>query len=168
MQAKAMPAKTEMGRAEIDHRSHKLPGGLRSVLLLVDGRRTVAELQELAKRLNAPEDALQQLLSLRLISTDADEMARPSIGEAANEPVAQDPATTPYSVLYALMTEVVREQLGVRGYFFQLKLEKAQDYASLEALLPELQGAIAKRTSLQGASSAIARIRSAVEVATAA
>ena len=60
MQLQLMPAKTEQGRAEIESRSRKLPGGLRSLLLLVDGRRTVAELQELAKRLNAPEDALQQ------------------------------------------------------------------------------------------------------------
>ena len=86
MQLQLMPAKTEQGRAEIESRSRKLPGGLRSVLLLVDGRRTVAELQELAKRLNAPEDALQQLLSLELISGEMAD-ARPSIGEPANEPI---------------------------------------------------------------------------------
>lgn len=163
-----MPAKTEMGRAEIESRTRKLPGGLRSVLLLVDGRRTVAELQELARRLNAPEDALQQLLSLQLISGDAVD-ARPSIGEAANEPVAAaESGANRYRILYALMTDVVREQLGVRGYFFQLKLERAEDERSLQALLPELQSALAKKTSMQGAASTVERIRAAAEVAAAA
>ena len=168
MQPQLMPAKTEQGRAEIESRSRKLPGHLRSLLLLVDGRRTVAELQQLAKRLNAPEDALQQLLSLELISGEM-VPAQPSIGEPANEPIdPRESATNRYGILYALMTDLVREQLGVRGYFFQLKLERAEDDAALEALLPELQSALAKKTSMQGASSSIARIRAAAEVASAA
>lgn len=168
MQLQLMPAKTDQGRAEIESRSRKLPGGLRSVLLLVDGRRTVAELQELARRLNAPEDALHQLLSLELISGDM-AAAQPSIGEPANEPMASlDSGNNRYGVLYALMTDLVREQLGVRGYFFQLKLERAEDDAALEGLLPELQAALAKKTSQQGAASSVARIRAAAEVATAA
>ncbi len=169
MQLQAMPEKTELGRAEIESRSRKLQGGLRSLLLLVDGRRTYAELQELARRLHAPEDALQQLLSLQLISGDA-AAARPSIGEPANEPVANagDGSNNRYGILYALMTDIVREQLGVRGYFFQLKLERAVDDASLEGLLPELQSALAKKTSMQGAASTIERIRAAAEIAAAA
>lgn len=168
MQLQAMPAKTEQGRAEIESRSRKLPGGLRSLLLLVDGRRTVAELQELARRLNAPEDALQQLLSLELISSEK-AAARPTLGEPANEPIApRDGGSNRFGILYALMTDLVREQLGVRGYFFQLKLERAKDDAALEALLPELQEAIAKKTSRQGAASSIGRIRAALEAAGAA
>ena len=165
MQLHQMPAKTEHGRAEIESRSRKLAGGLRSVLLLVDGRRTVAELQELAQRLNAPADALQQLLSLELISDDMAH-AQPSIGEPANDPVAaRESSNNRYTILYALMTDLVREQLGVRGYFLQLKLERAQDAPTLEALLPELQAALAKKTSDQGAASSISRIRAAADVA---
>ncbi|MCW5582139.1 MAG: hypothetical protein KIS72_12430 [Luteimonas sp.] len=157
MHKQSMPAKTEQGRAEIDSRARRLQAGLRSVLLLVDGRRTVAELQELAKRLHAPDDALQQLLSLQLISGDTvDTVAAP----AANEPVASGP-TNRYGVLYALMTDAVREQLGVLGYLFQLKLERAATDTELEALLPDLQAALAKRTSVQGATSTIERIRMA-------
>ena len=169
MQLQTVPTKTEMGRAEIESRSRKLQGGLRSLLLLIDGRRTVAELQDLATRLHAPEDALQQLLSLQLISSEA-AAAQPSIGEAANEPVGGgiDHGNNRYGILYALMTDIVREQLGVRGYFFQLKLERAQDEASLDALLPELQSALAKKTSMQGAASTIERIRAAADVAAAA
>ena len=157
MHQQAMPAKTEQGRAEIDSRERRLQAGLRSVLLLVDGRRTVAELQELGKRLNAPPDALQQLLSLELISGER-------AVAAANEPLAAERASR-HGVLYALMTDAVRERLGVLGYLFQLKLERADNEGELEALLPELQAALAKRTSPQGAASTIQRIRAAADAA---
>lgn len=160
MHKQAMPAKTDQGRAEIDNRERRLQAGLRSVLLLVDGRRTVAELQELGKRLNAPEDALQQLLSLQLISGEVAVIAP----VAANESMASGQANR-YGVLYALMTDAVRERLGVLGYLFQLKLERATSEGELEALLPELQAALAKRTSMQGAVSTIERIRTAAEAA---
>ena len=160
MHKQAMPAKTEQGRAEIDNRERRLQAGLRSVLLLVDGRRTVAELQELARRLNAPDDALQQLLSLQLISGDA----AAASAQAANEPVAPTQANR-HGVLYALMTDAVRERLGVLGYLFQLKLERATTESELEALLPDLQAALAKRTSPQGAASTIERIRTAANAA---
>jgi len=168
MQHQLVPAKTEQGRAEIESRSRKVTGGLRSLLLLVDGRRTVAELQELAKRLNAPEDALHQLLSLELISGEM-AAAQPSIGEPANEPIApRESGTNRYGILYALMTDLVREQLGVRGYFFQLKLERAEDDIALEGLLSDLQTALSKKTSMQGAASSVARIRAAADIAAAA
>lgn len=160
MHKQAMPAKTEQGRAEIDNRERRLQAGLRSVLLLVDGRRTVAELQELARRLNAPDDALQQLLSLQLISGDA----AAASAQAANEPVAPTQANR-HGVLHALMTDTVRERLGVLGYLFQLKLERATTESELEALLPDLQAALAKRTSPQGAASTIKRIRTAANAA---
>lgn len=156
MHKQAMPAKTDQGRAEIDNRERRLQAGLRSVLLLVDGRRTVAELQELGKRLNAPEDALQQLLSLQLISGEVAVIAP----VAANESMASGQANR-YGVLYALMTDAVRERLGVLGYLFQLKLERATNEAELEGLLPDLQTALAKRTSAQGAATIIERIRTA-------
>jgi len=161
MHKQAMPAKTEQGRAEIDSRERRLQAGLRSVLLLVDGRRTVAELQELGKRLNAPDDALQQLASLQLISGDA---AAATV-QAANEPVAPSARANRHGVLHALMTEAVRERLGMLGYLFQLKLERATTEGELEALLPELQAALAKRTSMQGAVSTIERIRAAAAAA---
>ncbi len=160
MHGQTTPAKTAEGRVEIENREHRLQSGLRSVLLLVDGRRTVTELQALARRLNAPEDALQQLLSLQLISGDVAAGASP----AANEPVAPTPANR-HGILLALMTDAVRQRLGVLGYLFQLKLERAATEAELEALLPELQAALAKRTSPQGAASTIERIRVAANAA---
>ncbi|HRN62537.1 MAG TPA: hypothetical protein PK743_08515 [Luteimonas sp.] len=166
MHRQALLAKTEMGRAEIESRARKLQGAMRSLLLLVDGRRTFAELQELAQQLHAPEDAIEQLLSLQLVSEEQ-AAATVGLGEAANEPVAADTGSTQsrYQVLYSQMTDIVREKLGVRGYFLQLKLERAKDDRTLEELIPDLQLALAKKTSPQGAASTIQRIRAAADLA---
>ncbi|HBK47374.1 MAG TPA: hypothetical protein DDZ67_13260, partial [Xanthomonadaceae bacterium] len=59
--------KTDAGRAEIETRALRLPAALRSILLMVDGQRSEAELRDLAGGLHAPADALEQLLALGLI-----------------------------------------------------------------------------------------------------
>ncbi len=59
--------KTDAGRDEIRDRSRRLPSALRTVLLMVDGQRTVAQLHEVATGVRAPEDALDRLLADGLI-----------------------------------------------------------------------------------------------------
>ena len=60
-------SKTEAGRNEIQQRTRKLPAGLRSILLLVDGQRSDDELQAMMSGLHAPDDALSQLAADGLI-----------------------------------------------------------------------------------------------------
>ena len=59
--------KTEAGRNEIQQRTRRLPAGLRSILLLVDGQRSDDELQAMMSGLHAPDDALGQLAADGLI-----------------------------------------------------------------------------------------------------
>jgi len=59
--------KTEAGRAEIRDRSRRLAPALRTVLLMTDGQRPLAELQALASGLGAGDDAFQRLLEMGLI-----------------------------------------------------------------------------------------------------
>jgi len=63
-----VPNKTDAGRDEIQNRTLKLPNGLRSILLMVDGQRNVAQLRGVMAGLKSPDDALQQLESLGLIA----------------------------------------------------------------------------------------------------
>ncbi len=63
----SVPCKTERGQEEIRRRSQAIGQRLRTVLLLVDGRRTRAELHELAQRLGASEECLVELQMLGLI-----------------------------------------------------------------------------------------------------
>lgn len=59
--------KTEAGRDEIRDRARKLPPQLRTVLLMVDGQRSLAELRQVAAGVKAPDDALERLLAEGLI-----------------------------------------------------------------------------------------------------
>lgn len=60
-------AKTAAGRQEIEDRARRLPAALRSILLMVDGRRDDTELRSLLEGLRAPPDALEQLAAMELI-----------------------------------------------------------------------------------------------------
>ena len=55
-------SKTESGREEMRTRALQLSGAIRNVLLLVDGKRTLAQIKTLIAGGKAPPDALEQLL----------------------------------------------------------------------------------------------------------
>ena len=70
--------------------------------------------------LHAHADALKQLVSLGLIAD-----ATPgSAATATEQPAPPAETANRYSVLYTLRSDAVREHLGLRGYFMQLKIER--------------------------------------------
>lgn len=146
MRADEVYAKTDAGRDEIETRARKLPPALRSTLLVVDGRRTIAQLLGLASGLHAPPDALAQLAELGLIAP----LAQTASAGASSLP--QSDTGDRYRLLSGLMSEAVRQHLGLRGYFLQLKIERCADTDELSALLPELTAAIAKAKGVPSAS----------------
>src|SRR5690606_23386025 len=78
--------KTGAGRAGIANRSQKLTPALRSMLLLVDGRRDAAMLRKLGAGLHAPSDALEQLVALGLAeSLTAGTVQEPVAGGTPSE-----------------------------------------------------------------------------------
>ena len=140
MHDNAIPNKTAAGRDEIESRARKLPTSLRSILLLVDGQRTARQLRDVISGLHSPADALDQLVSLGLIA----DAAPPGGATAVEQPAPSAEAANRYSVLYTLMSDAVREYVGLRGYFMQLKIERCSNAEELLALLPDLAAALAK------------------------
>lgn len=169
-------AKTPAGQAEMAQRSDRLSRPLRNLLVCVDGRRDRAALEALAASIGAPADAVQQLCDLGLIAPQAAAPAPanvppPALATPAAAPTAElaaapaaaavvapaavdapdrgtDPADAAqaYRQLYATMTELVRQHLGmIKSYAMQLKIEQCADLAQLRALLPELQDALAAK-----------------------
>lgn len=132
--------KTAAGREEIDARTRKLAPGLRSVLLVVDGRRSGAELASMAQRLHAPADSLQQLSALGLIEPGG---GAGVVAETTTEDTMSEPARR-YRMLSELLSDAVRQHLGLRGFLMQLKIERCSNAADVEQLVPEMQAAIAK------------------------
>jgi hypothetical protein len=137
-------AKTAAGRQEIEDRARRLPPGLRSILLMVDGQRDDDELTGMLPGLRAPDDALEQLAQLGLIETIGGAVA-PSAPRALTAGREQDPQL--YKQLYDWMSESVRRHLGLKGYFMQLKIERCTDAASLEKLWPEMAAAVSRAKS---------------------
>lgn len=147
-----VPVKTNEGRDEIEHRTRKLPPMLRSILLIVDGERSARHLRELAVSLHGPADALEQLEGMGLIASSAAVAAslaaqapvRAAASASAPAAAAASPPAQRYQALYSLMSEAVRDHLGLRGYFLQLKIERCSNTDELAAVLPELSAALAK------------------------
>ncbi|MBO9715550.1 MAG: hypothetical protein J7507_01765 [Pseudoxanthomonas sp.] len=154
--------KTDAGRDEISNRGRRLSPPLRTVLLMVDGQRSLAQLREVMAGMKAPEDALETLLAdglVELVPSGFDVAGL--VGAVAPRPASQPPSvvmaevpaaaapagdgrSAQYLYLYERMSEAVRSHLGLRGYFLQLKVERCNDADGLQALLPELRAALAK------------------------
>jgi hypothetical protein len=130
--------KTEAGRGEIKTRARKLAPTLRSLLLLIDGQRDVAQLRQVMAALHAPPDALEQLVALDLIAEVG------GTGPVSAAPVPLSAGAHRYGVLYALLSDTVAEHLGLRGYFTQLKIERCSNADELAAMLPDLHVALRK------------------------
>lgn len=64
----SIPVKTPQGLAELATRHHGLSQRHRTVMFLVDGKRSVAQVQSMASAAGAPEALLSELLSLGLVS----------------------------------------------------------------------------------------------------
>ncbi|ALN90312.1 MULTISPECIES: hypothetical protein [Lysobacter] len=146
-----VPVKTNEGRDEIQHRTRKLPTVLRSILLIVDGDRSARHLRDLIASLHGPGDALEQLETMGLIASSAAVAATqlahsptPAALPAAVNGAAPADTAERYRTLYTLMSETVREHLGLRGYFLQLKIERCGNSEELAELLPDLSAALGK------------------------
>ena len=137
-------AKTEAGRQEIEDRGRRLPPALRSILLMVDGSRDEDELNQLGQNLRAPDDAVAQLAEMGLVEAAGGRApVAPSVPATAT--IAHDPDR--YRDLYDWMSESVRKNLGLKGYFLQLKIERAQSAIELERLWPDVADAFGRAKS---------------------
>ena len=117
-------SKTEAGKREIQDRALRLPAALRSILLMVDGQRDLAQLRDLMAGLRAPDDAIEQLVVKGLIQRGdgASPVAAPvevpakasvqastatPVEAPVEAPVEKTPAQAPAAALPALPGAVV-------------------------------------------------------------
>lgn len=138
--------KTDKGQHEIDTRTLRLPPRLRTALILVDGRRSDAELAAMIAV--EPAQTLQALLDQGLIeavpggaSRRASEAAAPAAAPAPeSEPPAPSTLPPPAQRDFAQhRREAVRhmtDQLGPMAEAIALRMEKSANWAQL---LPALQ-----------------------------
>jgi hypothetical protein len=129
--------KTAKGQAEIDTRAHRLLPRLRQALILVDGRKTDAELAKLI--LAEPEATLATLLSdgfIEAVATVAD--APPERKPEAVAAATAAPARKAVVSVDAIRRDAVRflnDQLGPAAEGISIKLERVKTMPELRPLL---------------------------------
>ncbi len=148
-----VPNKTVAGRDEIQSRAPKLPNVLRQVLLMVDGQRSVGQLRGVVAGLQGrpttrwtsskPLGLIGAPRSLAAAAAATHPGSRPCRGRASRGRQRRQ-CYAAYAALYTLMSETVRDHLGLRGYFLQLKVERCTDVAELMTLLPDFSNALGK------------------------
>jgi hypothetical protein len=144
--------KADKGREEIATRKYQLAPRLRSLLVMIDGKQSEAELLKKVLGLGLNEQSLIDLLEQEFIVMSSSGMAEPAPALAAlpasaiaNPSLAAGsapamPVTSPaetaarFQALYNFYNETIKSTLGLRGFALQLKVERAgnlQDFNDL-------------------------------------
>ncbi len=156
MDATDIYLKTALGSQEVVSKNLDLPHRLRCGLILVDGRQSAVDLQKEAKKLGAPEDFIEQLLALNLIEkkdvalVDLRLKSNAAAGKATGVPpkpalnVAASDEYARFRAAKDFMTTTIVDSVGVRSFFFTLKMEKSSTLADLKALIPDYGKAMGK------------------------
>ncbi len=153
MSAGDIYGKTALGLLEVGNRKMKLVPRLRTMLILIDGHQPAFILQEEAGKLGAPDDFLGQLLGMRLIEKIGSAISQESMAadKQSNQPVAAVDEFTRFRAAKDLMNITVVDALGIRAFFFTLKLERAGNLADLRELVDPYRDAIAKGSGAEEA-----------------
>lgn len=140
--------KTPLGVQEVGARKLKLPPRLRTMLILIDGKQPLLILQDEAEKVGAPKDFLEQLRGMELIARIGS-IAPSAVAPAANTPIsvggtAPDHLFAQFRQAKNFMNISVVNAMGIKAFFFTLKLERAGTLNDLRALMEPYQAAIRK------------------------
>ena len=146
MSAGDVYGKTAVGTQEVSNRKLKLAPRLRTMLILIDGHQPALILQEEAEKLGAPDDFLDQLLGLGMIEKVGSAITQQSkvADKQAIRPLVAADEFTRFRAAKDLMNVTVVDALGIRSFFFTLKLERAGNLADLRELVGAYRDAIEK------------------------
>ncbi len=147
--------KTPLGVQEMKDRKLNLSHRLRCMLILVDGVHPVSELITEARKLAAPEDFVEQLCALGLIVNRSGSVVAT---EAATETAAR-PEFDRFREAKDFMNSTIVDAIGIKSFFFTLKLERASTRADLKLLQPDYEKAISKGVGAEVAQVMVGRLQ---------
>jgi hypothetical protein len=153
-------AKTEEGLRELKERKRNLPITLRSLLIMVDGTRTVAEVLDRARALRLDKTALAELEAAGLI---AKRFGAPSSQQtnAAAAPRSESEVKQ-FMAAHQRMSDAINKHLGFRGYLMMMRLQRAENLRDLHDLLPDFAQALVKRIGMGPARPIVAELESLI------
>ena len=154
MAGKTIYARTRKGDEELKARHSQLGAVVNGMLMLVNGRRSRDDLMSVANRLGARPDFLDDLASRGFIElhTAPAPVAVPVAAALERTPADGQTSDADRSAkLYAHLIGAAKKHLGLKGFLFHLKVEKAVTLAERRALIEPLAEAIAKAKGMAAA-----------------
>jgi hypothetical protein len=149
-------AKTDEGLREIKERKLNLPIALRSVLIMIDGNRTIGEIMERARALRIDESALAALERAGLI---AKRFSAPSFAESEAAPAARsEDEIERFIAAQRQLEDLINKHLGFRGYLLMMRLQRAENLRDLRDLLLDFAQALVKRIGMEAAAPIVAEL----------
>lgn len=139
--------KTDQGREALTSRPAGLGPRLRSLLIMVDGKRSVGELDKLLGADGAAAPLLEQLAEQGWVlgQVSATPAAVPAVAPPAaadTGPVSEPPAAVdvlPFIEARRLVVRFINDQLGPMGETLAIRVESCKTPADLQAALPRIR-----------------------------
>jgi len=154
--AGAIYAKTAAGHEEVKSRKKKLHPKLRTMLILIDGSKPAFMLGEEARSLGAEADFLERLEGQGLIElVERGAKAKPAAPTGASPSV--DPVER-FRAAQRFMNETAVNALGIKAFFFTLKLERCATVEDLRGLMDAYREAMTKASGPEEAEVLCARL----------
>jgi hypothetical protein len=146
MQEHDVYARTEKGLEMMRTKRDALSPDLRVVFFMIDGLSPAEEILAQVSGLGVTSDAFDRLVSEGYIALQAP--PAPVVSAPANAPVTSQPApeVDRFYAARQFLNETVVNAVGLRSFFFTLKLEKANSLPDLRLLLPDYFKLIEKGT----------------------
>ncbi|MES2354155.1 MAG: hypothetical protein V4568_07090 [Pseudomonadota bacterium] len=142
--------KTAKGNEEIKKHSIKLEYKVRSLLILIDGRKTYGQINETIRHLGLGPDAFQELEQLELIQAIT---MQASPAAVAAEPQVRT-GIEKFIDAQRFMSEIANDALGFKGLFFKLKIERCSNVEELKELLEDFETMLGKKQTAEQANMA--------------
>lgn len=140
-------AKTSKAVEEIQSKKYKLKPKARNLLFLIDGSKSVQAIDEMSRQLGLSSEEMGELESSGfIVKSGAAEGGAPIAPAAVREEVLTDEAGK-FRVAKKYMNDTIVNSLGLKAFFFTLKLEKCGTRADLAQLLDDYTQALAKASN---------------------
>jgi hypothetical protein len=135
--------KTDQGREALTSRPPGLGPRLRTLLIMVDGKRPVSELDKLAGGEGSAAPLLEQLMAAGWVEPLQVAAVEPAVAAAspAEAAVAETPAQPPlpFSEARRMMVRFINDQLGPMGEPLAMRVESCKTPVDLLTVLPRIR-----------------------------
>jgi hypothetical protein len=167
MQPTDVLVKTDKGVEEVKTRKYRLAARSRILLFMIDGRHAIGEILDQTAKLGMPATALKELIDggfVTNISASTIRATMPGGGSPASGPGAAGGQSISddverYIRAQKFMNDTIVDGLGIKAFFFTLKLERCANIADLQELVDDYSKAMEKSVGGDMAQLAIRRVR---------